>query len=91
MTIAVDSCTGSDCSLTTGTWFLDYLLTDHLGSVIAITDASGTLISQQRYLPFGGVRTDTKPPFITQTDLGYTGIVLCRAYSVSEKFLQRDC
>ena len=73
MTVAVDSCTGSDCSLTTGTWSLDYMLTDHLGSVVAVTNASGTLISQQRYLPFGGVRTDTNPPFITQTDFGYTG------------------
>ena len=64
---------GSDCSLTTGTWSLDYMLTDHLGSVVAVTNSSGTLISQQRYLPFGQVRTDTNPPFIAQTDLGYTG------------------
>ena len=52
---------------------LQYLLTDHLGSVVAITDASGTLTSQQRYLPFGQLRTDLSGPRITQTDFGYTG------------------
>ncbi len=50
---------------------LQYLLTDHLGSVVAVTDDAGTLTSQQRYLPFGGVRTNLGS--ITQTDLGYTG------------------
>ncbi len=50
---------------------LKYLLTDHLGSVVAITDASGSVLSQQRYLPFGQVRTDVGN--ITQTDFGYTG------------------
>jgi RHS repeat-associated protein len=37
---------------------------------MAVTDASGTLISQQRYLPFGGVRDDAGT--ISQTDYGYT-------------------
>jgi RHS repeat-associated protein len=50
---------------------LKYFLTDHLGSVVAITNASGALVSQQRYLPFGQVRTDIGT--ISQTDLGYTG------------------
>ncbi len=50
---------------------LKYMLTDHLGSVAAITDASGTLLSQTRYLPFGPVRDDVGS--ITQTDWGYTG------------------
>ncbi|MFZ5909209.1 MAG: RHS repeat-associated core domain-containing protein [Chloroflexota bacterium] len=35
-----------------------------------MTDASGTLTTQQRYLPFGEVRTDAGA--ITQTDFGYT-------------------
>ena len=30
------------------TWTLSYFLTDHLGSVVAVTDASGTLTSQQK-------------------------------------------
>ncbi|HEY9151990.1 MAG TPA: RHS repeat-associated core domain-containing protein [Anaerolineales bacterium] len=38
---------------------------------MAITSASGTLISQQRYLPFGQVRTDVGS--ITQTDFAFTG------------------
>jgi uncharacterized protein RhaS with RHS repeats len=50
---------------------LQYFLSDHLGSIAAVTDASGTLISQQRYLPFGGVRENAGN--ITQTDYGYTG------------------
>jgi len=33
-------------------------------------DASGNLLSEQRYLPFGGVRDDVGT--ITQTDFGYT-------------------
>src|SRR5512135_416475 len=50
---------------------LKHLLTDHLGSVVAITNASGGLVGQQRYLPFGKVRTDVGS--ITATDFGYTG------------------
>ncbi len=51
-----------------------YLLTDHLGSVDAIADANGNVLSQQRYLPFGEVRTDDfAPGTISQTDFGYTG------------------
>ena len=50
---------------------LKYLLTDQLGSVVAVTNDTGGLISQQRYLPFGQVRTDVSS--ITQTDFGFTG------------------
>ncbi|MEW6405683.1 MAG: hypothetical protein AB1649_28155 [Chloroflexota bacterium] len=53
------------------TWDLSYFLTDHLGSIVAVTDASGTLTSQQRYLPFGEVRSDVGA--IGQTDYGFTG------------------
>ncbi len=60
MTIAMNDGTG-----------LKYLLTDQLGSVVAITNSTGTLISQQRYLPFGQVRTDVGS--ITQTDFAFTG------------------
>jgi RHS repeat-associated protein len=49
-----------------------YLLTDHLGSVVAILDDSGNLVNaqEQRYMPFG---TERLTPDITQTDFGYTG------------------
>jgi RHS repeat-associated protein len=50
---------------------LKYFLTDHLGSILAVTADNGTPISQQRYLPFGQVRTDLG--WIAQTDFGYTG------------------
>ncbi len=55
----------------TQAWTLSYLLTDHLSSVVAVTDSTGALISQQRYLPFGGERTNLGT--ISQTDYGYTG------------------
>ena len=47
-----------------------YFLTDHLGSVVGVTDSSGTMVSETRYLPFGEVRTDVGT--ISQTDYGYT-------------------
>ena len=37
---------------------MKYLLTDQLGSVMAVTDASGIVLSQKRYLRFGWVRMD---------------------------------
>ena len=51
---------------------LQYILTDHLGSVIAVTDASGDLLNgqEERYLPFGTPRSDLGA--ISQTDYGYT-------------------
>mgnify|MGYP002073936708 FL=1 len=52
---------------------LQYLLTDHLGSTVAVTNTSGTLTSQQRYLPFGEVRQLPNYPTIALTDYGYTG------------------
>ena len=48
----------------------DYFVTDHQGSVVGVTDSSGTLISETRYMPFGQVRTSVGT--ITQTDYGYT-------------------
>ena len=55
----------------TQAWTLSYLLTDHLGSMVGTADVSGTLTSEQRYLPFGEVREDVGT--IAQTDFGYTG------------------
>ncbi len=50
---------------------LYYFLTDHLGSVMAVADTDGELVSEQRYMPFGQVRTDVGT-LVTQTDFGYT-------------------
>ena len=50
---------------------LEYFLTDQLGSVVAMTDSNGNQLGQQRYMPFGQVRTSASP--ITQTDFAYTG------------------
>jgi len=46
------------------------LLTDHLGSVVAVLDATGAVVGEQRYRPFGQPRLT---PGITQTDRGYAG------------------
>jgi len=50
---------------------LQYFLTDHLGSMVAVLSDNGALLSQQRYMPFGQVRNSIGS--ITQTDFGYTG------------------
>ncbi len=52
-----------------------YFLSDQLGSISVVLSATGTVLEQQRYLPFGGVRTDIQtPPYrITSTDFTYTG------------------
>jgi hypothetical protein len=63
--VAMTTCTGGTCA------GLSYFLTDHLGSVVAVLNSTGTILSEQRYLPFGQVRSDVGT--ITQTDFGYTG------------------
>jgi YD repeat-containing protein len=49
---------------------LHYLLSDHLGSFVAILDDNGDLESDERYLPFGGSRDSTG---ISQTGFAFTG------------------
>jgi hypothetical protein len=46
-----------------------FFLTDHLGSVVGVTDDTGVLTAETRYLPFGEVRTDVGT--ISETDFGY--------------------
>ena len=49
---------------------INYLLGDHLGSVSTVVNASGEIISQSRYLPFGELLwSDGDSP----TDYSYTG------------------
>jgi RHS repeat-associated protein len=60
---------GSTVAVREGSTFSFFLL-DHLGSVVGVTDSSGALIAETRYLPFGQVRTDVGT--IPQTDYGYT-------------------
>jgi RHS repeat-associated protein len=79
MTVAMDDGQGITCDPCRRylRWPLEaasrrrYLLTDHLGSVVAVTDEDGAILDQQRYLPFGRVRQNVGS--ITQTDLGFTG------------------
>jgi len=60
---------GATVAVREGSTF-SYFLLDHLGSVVGVTDSSGALIAETRYLPFGQVRTDVG--MIPQTDYGYT-------------------
>jgi RHS repeat-associated protein len=49
---------------------IDYLLDDHLGSVSAVVNTAGEVVSQSRYLPFGELLwNDGESP----TDYSYTG------------------
>jgi hypothetical protein len=50
---------------------LSYLVTDPLGSVIALLDSNGDLIagSEQRYYPFGAPRMEVS----TEADWSFTG------------------
>jgi RHS repeat-associated protein len=80
---------------------LQYLLTDHLGSTVAVVDhTTSTLTSQQRYLPFGATRAIPNSPILStdftftgQRDLGDMGLMDydARFYSQSlGRFLQPD-
>jgi RHS repeat-associated protein len=68
MTVALRTIIDSNSTLV-------YFLTDHLGSIVAVTDAGGNLVSEQRYLPFGQVRTDihTTDLLGDHTDIAFTG------------------
>ena len=46
-----------------------YLLTDHLGSTTVTTDASGDLVSELKYKPWGEVRAGSP----RATDYPFTG------------------
>jgi len=50
---------------------MKYLISDHLGSTVAITDNTGNILAETRYMPFGEPRADVGS--ITQTDKTYTG------------------
>ena len=55
---------------------LIYLHGDHLGSASVVTSASGAVVSQQDFDPWGNLRTNLySGSTITQTDVNYTGQV----------------
>lgn len=47
---------------------MQFIFTDHLGSIAAVTDTNGDLVTEKRYLPFGGARLDP----LAETDFSYT-------------------
>ena len=52
-----------------GSGTLSYLLADHLGTTTGVTNGAGTVLSSQKYWPYGATRSGA----ITQTDKLYTG------------------
>ena len=50
-----------------------YFASDHLSSTSLVMDENGALLSENRYMPFGEVRTISGTTSITETDFGYTG------------------
>ena len=53
-----------------GSWEVNFLLSDHLGSTSITTDDSGDTVSEMRYSPWGSVRfADGLSP----TEFTYTG------------------
>ncbi len=51
----------------------NFFTTDHLSSTSVVMDATGNLLSANRYMPYGELRTVTSLTEISETDLGYTG------------------
>ncbi|MDE3095462.1 MAG: RHS repeat-associated core domain-containing protein [Chloroflexota bacterium] len=55
---------------TGGPGTLSFLLADQLGTTTMVLDATGAVVADQRYWPYGAARSSTS---ITQTDKLYTG------------------
>ncbi len=77
---------------------LSYRLTDHLGSTVAVTDSSGNIVNEQRYMPFGQQRLInanqiTDKTYTGQRNVESIGLMDYRArfYSASlGRFIQAD-
>jgi len=60
---------------------MKYLISDHLGSTVAITDSTGNVLAETRYMPFGEPRADvgslagTDKTFTGQRDVPDTGLM----------------
>ena len=52
---------------------LVYFANDHLTSASLVMDDAGALQSENRYMPFGEVRTISGMTNISETDFGFTG------------------
>lgn len=50
----------------------NFFASDHLSSASLVMDTLEVVLSENRYMPYGEVRTDTSLTVITQTDFGYT-------------------
>jgi len=78
---------------------MKYLISDYLGSTVAITDNTGNVLAETRYMPFGEPRADagsldgTDKAFTGQRDVPGTGLMDYRARMYSPwlgRFIQPD-
>jgi len=78
---------------------MKYLISDHLGSTVAITDSTGNVLAETRYMPFGEPRADagslagTDKTYTSQRDVPDTGWMDYRARNYSPwlgRFIQPD-
>ena len=73
-TFAVILCGAADCTVRANTT-IQYLHHDHLGSVVAVSDAAGGVVERLAYDPFGKRRNKnglTEPDAVVSTDRGFT-------------------
>ena len=68
-----------------GSWQTEYYITDHLGSVRAVTDANGNVLAEFDYTPYGELLTATDST-ATGTDHLFTGKEQQSKLGVSELY-----
>ncbi|MBQ6613597.1 MAG: hypothetical protein IIX19_07760 [Alistipes sp.] len=62
--------TGGRAVFADNSWATNYYITDHLGSVRAVTDAEGEVLDTYDYMPYGSEISSTSS---TTTDYRFTG------------------
>lgn len=62
--------TGGRAVFADNSWATNYYITDHLGSVRAVTDAEGEMLDTFDYMPYGSEISSTSS---TTTDYRFTG------------------
>ena len=65
---------------------LYYILKDHLGSASVVTDASGTVVGEQRYYPYGETRVTTGSMFTNKLFTGQREVTGLGIYHYGARF-----
>ena len=67
---------------------LYYILKDHLGSASVVTDASGNILGEQRYYPFGETRVTTETIYTDRLFTGQREMAGLGIYHFNARFLR---